>query len=106
VESLKEHLRPCQLLLLLDNFEPVVEAAPLLAGLLESCPNLKLLVTSRERLRLQGEHEFAVPPLELPDPKRLPPLEALSRVAAIDLFLHRAQAARPDFALTSDTAAA
>src|SRR5204863_1392923 len=73
LERLTDELREQHLLLLLDNFEQVLEAAPQLAELLASCPKLKLLITSREVLHLYGEHEFSVPPLALPptdDPRR------------------------------------
>jgi predicted ATPase/DNA-binding SARP family transcriptional activator/Tfp pilus assembly protein PilF len=103
---LKAHLRERHLLLLLDNFEHVIGAAPLVAELLASCPRLKLLVTSRMTLHLQGEHEFPVSPLALPDRRRLPPEELLSRYAAIALFLQRALAVKPDFAITSENAPA
>ena len=93
-------------LLLLDNFEHVITAATLLAELLEACPDLKLLVTSREVLRLRGEHQFAVLPLALPDPKRLPDDRSLAHVPAVNLFLQRVQAINSDFHLTMDNAAA
>ena len=91
-----------QLLLLLDNFEQVLSAAPQLAELLSACPHLKLLVTSRSVLHVDGEYEFAVPPLTLPDMQQLPTHEALSQVASVALFVQRAQAARPGFHLTTD----
>ncbi len=103
---LVEVLQQKQALLLLDNFEQVVEAAPQVADLLTSCPQLKLLVTSREVLHVRSEHEFAVPPLALPDPSHLPKLAALARTPAVALFLQRAQAARPEFKLTSTNARA
>ncbi|HYP28196.1 MAG TPA: tetratricopeptide repeat protein [Blastocatellia bacterium] len=106
IDSLKEHLRDKQILLLLDNFEQVVPAAPLVAELLSACPRLKVLVTSRMALRLRGEQEFAVPPLALPDPKHLPSLEMLSRNAAVVLFVQRARAVRRDFVMTDEGAAA
>ena len=81
------------MLLLIDNFEQVLEAAPFLSDLLSS-PVLKLLVTSRSGLRLYGEHEFPVPPLSLPDLRNLPPLEALTRFEAVALFLQRATAVK------------
>src|SRR5690348_10722270 len=71
---LKEHLQQKQVLLLLDNFEQVVSAAVQVADLLATCPQLKVLVTSRERLHVRTEHEFAVPPLALPDLRHLPEL--------------------------------
>src|SRR5207247_1934889 len=69
--SLKEHLRSQQVLLLLDNFEQVLDAALRVPDLLAAAPRLKILVTSRAVLHVRGEYEFQVPPLELPDPKRL-----------------------------------
>ena len=83
LDILTSYLRDKQLLLLLDNFEQVTEAAPAVTELLEACPDLKALVTSRERLHLSGEHEYPVPPLELPDPERLPSPDALSRYDAV-----------------------
>jgi predicted ATPase len=99
-------LREKQVLLLLDNFEQVVSAAEPIAALLAACPQLKVLVTSREVLHVRGEQEFAVPPLALPDPKRLPDLLALSQYEAVALFIQRAQAARPEVQLTTVNAAA
>src|SRR5436305_1875432 len=69
LELLKLSQRDKHRLLVLDNFEHVIEASPLLSELLEACPDVKILVTSREVLRLRGEHQFAVSPLALPDPK-------------------------------------
>ena len=85
LELLKAALREQHLLLLLDNFEPVVASAPLLVELLATCPRLKILVTSREVLHVRGERVFAVPPLALPDPKHLPDSETLSRYGAVAL---------------------
>ncbi|HEX5505939.1 MAG TPA: tetratricopeptide repeat protein [Thermomicrobiales bacterium] len=99
-------LRPQTLLLVLDNCEHLVAAAPLLARLLAACPGVKALVTSRVALRLSGEHEYPVPPLALPDDPDLPPLVAAERFPAPALFLQRARAARPDFALTDADATA
>jgi predicted ATPase/DNA-binding CsgD family transcriptional regulator len=106
VERMKGFLHGKQILLLLDNFEQVVTAAPLLGELLAHCPGVKLLVTSRERLRLYGEHDYPVPPLSLPDPDALPDLAALSDYEAIELFLQRAQAVNPSFQLTDRNAPA
>jgi predicted ATPase/DNA-binding CsgD family transcriptional regulator len=106
VESLVDHLRARSMLLVLDNFEQVLAAAPLVAELLATCLRLKVLATSRAALRLSHEHEFPVPPLALPDPKRLPDLEALSQFEAVTLFIQRARAARPDFAVTDASAPA
>jgi predicted ATPase/DNA-binding XRE family transcriptional regulator len=106
LESLKAELHDKDMLLLLDNFEQVLDAAPQLAELLASCPKLKLLVTSREVLHLYGEHEFGVPPLALPDRIHLPPLERLMQYEAVRLFIQRAQAVKADFAVTSASAPA
>ncbi len=106
LEVLKDYLREKQSLLLLDNFEQVVEAATLLSDLLATAPRLKILVTSREALRLRGEHEFPVPPLSLPDTRHLPPLERLSQYSAVELFIQRARAAKPDFVVTNENAPA
>jgi predicted ATPase/serine/threonine protein kinase/DNA-binding CsgD family transcriptional regulator len=106
LKRLKEVLRPKQMLLLLDNFEQVVDASAQIVDLLTACPMLKILVTSREVLHVQAEHEFPVPPLALPDPKRLPDLAILSHNAAVALFLQRVQAVKPDFQLTNANARA
>jgi predicted ATPase len=94
------------MLLVLDNFEQVVAAAPLVAAVLASCPRLKCLVTSRVVLRLSGEHEFPVPPLELPDPRHLPAVDALPQYAAVALFIQRALAVKPDFQVNNTNAPA
>jgi predicted ATPase/class 3 adenylate cyclase len=105
-EGLKGYLRGKELLLVLDNFEQVLGAAPLVGGLLSTCPKLKVLATSRSVLRVYGEQEFAVPPLELPDHKRLPPIERLTQYEAVRLFIERAKAARADFSVTDESAPA
>ena len=104
LELLKISQRDKQRLLLLDNFEHVISAATPLVELLEACPAVKLLVTSREVLRLRAEHQFTVPPLALPDPKHLPDDQSLAHVPAVQLFLQRTQAIRSDFQLTRDNA--
>ncbi len=106
LSRLKTSLGEKRLLVLLDNFEQVLNAASQVADLLANCPGLKILVTSRERLHLSWEHEFPVPPLELPDPKRLPDPESLAAVPAVALFVERARAARPDFVLNRQNARA
>jgi predicted ATPase/class 3 adenylate cyclase len=103
-ESLTEHLRERELLIVLDNFEQVVAAAPFVTNLLRTAPRLRMIVTSRGPLRLTAEHEFPVPPLRAPDPMNLPALDALSTYEAIALFTQRAQAVRPDFSLTPENA--
>lgn len=106
LDSLKEHLRHQQLLLVLDNFEQVIPAAPALSELLASAPGLKLLVTSRRLLNLYGEHSFLVPPLAVPDLARLPALAVLRDNPAVALFCERARAVRPSFALSEANASA
>lgn len=102
VESIKEYLRDKQVLLALDNFEQVITAASLVMELLMASSRLKVLVTSREPLRIRGEHEFAVPPLALPDLKQLPPADTLTQFAAVELFVQQACAVKNDFMLTSE----
>jgi predicted ATPase len=104
-EHLLEYLRPKQLLLVLDNVEHLISAAPLAAQVLEQVRRLKLLVTSREPLRVRDEQLVPVPPLALPDPAHLPDLEQVVQNPAAALFIERAREARPDFALTSENAA-
>jgi len=94
------------MLLLLDNFEHLVSAAPVIAQLLTAGPKLKVVVTSQAPLHVYGEHEFPVPPLALPDPKSTPPLEALSRLPAVALFVERAKAVKHEFTLTKENAPA
>lgn len=100
LEDLKEFLRDKHVLLVLDNFEQVLSAASDLTELLISCPKIKLLVTSRSVLRIQGEYEYLVPPLSLPRWTHLPDIEALSQFASVALFVERAQQIKPDLALT------
>ena len=101
IDTVSEYLKEKELLLLLDNFEQVAEAAPVLSTLLATTPKVRLLVTSRGRLHLSGERVFEVPPLALPESADL---DALARNDAIALFLARANALKPDFALTSENA--
>ena len=108
-DSLKEAVRQAAhapLLLVLDNFEQVVAAASLLSELLSVAPALKILTTSRAALQIYGEHEFPVPPLGFPDPRHLPAAATLRDYPAVALFVSRAQAVKPDFALTEANAAA
>lgn len=120
LDSLKDYLRTKRLLLLLDNFEQLLAAAPVVSDLLAAAPHLHILVTSRAALHLRGEHEFPVPPLSLPelderqmtkdeghmlsDPSSL--VVRLSSSEAVRLFIERAQAVKPDFALTPENALA
>jgi len=106
VDSVKEALHDKTLLLLLDNFERVDEAAPVVSDLLAAAPGLQVLATSRAALRLSGEYEFPVPPLRVPGLEDARRLEALGRNEAVSLFAARAQAVRHDFRLTAENAAA
>lgn len=109
LESLQAHIQAKQMLLLLDNFEQVVSAASQLSELLTACPQLKLLVTSREILQIRAEHVFPVSPLTLPDApldSGVFDLAALVHNPAVALFIQRAQAVKPDFILTASNSAA
>lgn len=103
---LEAALKGKQLLLLLDNFEQVVDAAVMLADLLAACPRLKVVVTSRMGLHVRAEHEFVVPPLSVPTLKHLPDVRTLSHYEAVALFIERAQATKPDFSVTNANAPA
>jgi predicted ATPase len=107
-ESLKEYVGGLSqpMLLLLDNFEHLVSAAPVIAELLTAGPKLKVVVTSQAPLHVYGEHEFPVPPFALPDPKSTPPLEVLSRLPAVALFVERAKAVKHEFTLTKENSPA
>src|SRR5918997_2932291 len=106
LESVKEHLRRKELLLIFDNFEQVAEGAVAIEELLAGAPDLKVLVTSRFILSLRGEHEYAVDPLDPPDPERLPDLPALRRIDAVRLFTDRALEVQPSFEITERNAPA
>ena len=88
------------LLVVLDNFEHMMGAAPLVADLLGACPGLKVLATSRQPLRLRAERELQVAPLVLPNLDRFPPIDELARIPAVELFIQRAESANRTFALT------
>jgi len=102
--TLSAYLSDKQMLRVLDNFEQIVGAAPVAAKLLEAAPQLRILVTSRERLRLSAEHVYEVPPLMLPDATH-DDLGALLETDAIALFVARAEAVKPDYVLTQENAA-
>jgi predicted ATPase/DNA-binding SARP family transcriptional activator len=106
IERLKEYLHGQQALLILDNFEHVLPAAPAVTELLAAAPRLKILVTSRAVLRLGGEWDYALPPLAAPDPNLLPTLDQLATYDAVQLFVERARAVKTSFALSPDNAAA
>jgi predicted ATPase/DNA-binding XRE family transcriptional regulator len=105
-ERLTAILQQKRVLLVLDNFEQVIESAPLIAELLESSPGLLILITSRVPLHVRGEHEFPVPPLALPDPAVTPGLETTAEnlvdSPAVALFVERARAVKPSFVVTPD----
>jgi predicted ATPase/transcriptional regulator with XRE-family HTH domain len=105
-ESLSVYLREKRFLLVLDNFEHVLEAVPEVAKLIESCPDLVVLTTSRAPLRVQGEQEYPVPPLTLPASTRSPAVEEVLDSHSGRLFAERARAAFPAFELASHNAAA
>jgi predicted ATPase len=104
--DLESYLRPRRLLLALDNFEQVIDAAPLLADLLTGAASLVILVTSRTVLRLRGEHEFPVPPLPIPPADADADPGGLLGYASVGLFVERAHAVDPGFELTGSNAAA
>jgi predicted ATPase len=109
LEILKKNLQDswrAPMLFLLDNFEHLVQAAPIVAELLAMSPHLKILVTSRAALHVYGEHEFPVPPLALPDSRSMPSVDVLSKYPAVALFVQRAVAAKPDFELNRENAPA
>ena len=104
LKHLQTFLRDKQFLLVLDNFEQVGAAAPSLVELLAACPHLKILVTSREVLRVRGERTFLVQPLTLPDPQHLADLALVAGSGAVALFLERAREISPNLVLTPETA--
>ena len=103
LQILKSRLRDRQMLLVLDNFEQVTAAAVGLSELLQHAPELKVIVTSRETLRVRAEHVFPVPPLSLPHPKD--PTASIAESEAVQLFTERARAVRPGFAVSDENAA-
>jgi predicted ATPase len=105
-DTLISFLRSKRLLLLLDNFEQVIAAAVVVADLLAACAQVKALVTSRAAVHVRGEHEWSVGPLSLPAPDDLGDRTALAQSAAVQLFVQRAVAVRPDFVLTATNSAA
>ncbi len=106
LEAVKTHLHDKELLLVLDNFEQVAEAGPVIEELLTGAPKLRILVTSRIVLSLRGEQEYLVPPLQPADPERLPDLPTLRQIEAVLLFTQRALAANPRFRVTEQNAPA
>jgi len=106
LENVKDYLRDKRMLLVLDNFEQLVSAAPVVADLLAATPQLKIFTSSRIALNLHGEHGFPVPPLELPQTENGLTMESLIGNESILLFVGRAQAVSPSFTLTNDNASA
>ncbi len=105
-ETLEQHLRDRRMLVLLDNFEHLLEAVPVVADLLGACPGLTVLATSRAPLHLTGEYQFPVPPLPLPEAgTSSAPAGFPARSAAVELFCQRARAVAPAFELTAENAA-
>jgi predicted ATPase/class 3 adenylate cyclase len=106
LDLLKQHVEPLEMLLVLDNFEQILPAAPVVTELLLAAPRLKVLVTSQAVLHVVGEQEFPVAPLALPDPRHLPELHALSQYDAVALFIQRARSVNPTFSVTNQNAPA
>jgi len=107
LDVLKDHLRPKTVLLILDNCEHLIEASANVSNsLLQACPNLHILASSREALGISGEAAYRVPSLQAPDIAETSPLEKLAKFDSIRLFLERAAAAKPGFELTRENASA
>ena len=106
VETVINYLGDKSLLLVLDNFEQINEAARVVEAILRGTHDVHILVTSRVVLHVSGEHEFHVQPLGLPDPADLPDAETLPQFDAVALFIHRARAVKDDFAVTNQNAPA
>ena len=106
VDALVEYLHGKHQLLVLDNFEQVMDSASLVGDLLRGCPDLKVVVTSREALRIGGEKVVAIPPLELPSLSKLPDAGQLVQFEAVRLFIDRAMSVKADFAVTNANAPA
>ncbi len=104
LEAVKAHLQNRQLLLVLDNFEQVIDAAPLVNDLLAVAPRLKVLTTSREELLIYGEHVYQLMPLTLPDSTQIIDLKALKSYTAVALFLERVRSIQPDFVVDAENA--
>lgn len=104
VDVLKEHVQDKQMLLMLDNFEHVLPAAPVVTELLTAASPLTILVTSRAVLHAYGEWTYPIPPMTVPDTNQLPSLDRLAQYEAVQLFVERATAAQPAFELTPDNA--
>ncbi|HEX8153956.1 MAG TPA: tetratricopeptide repeat protein, partial [Thermoanaerobaculia bacterium] len=106
LDAIRKGLREKTMLLILDNFEQVAGAAPIVAELLAAAPHLRILVTSRWPLKITGEHEYAVPPLPTPPLDNVISANALTHYPSVALFLQRASAVKSDFAVTPENARA
>jgi predicted ATPase/DNA-binding XRE family transcriptional regulator len=104
IDAIRRVLLRQQRLLVFDNFEHVLEAAPHIADIVASCPGVRVMVTSRERLRLRGEHVLLINPLPTPDPRALSPIEAIAAVPSVQVFLRRVREVDPAFVLTARNA--
>lgn len=105
-DVLLEFLRDRKVLLLLDNFEQLMAAAPRVADLMERCPRVKVLVTSRAPMHIRGEKELQIQPLATPDLQSATDMHKLSQFASVELFIQRAQGLRPEFRVTEENAPA
>jgi len=106
LDTLIRSLRRKQMLLVIDNFEHVIDAAPVVGDLIAAAPDLKILTSSRETLRVYGEHEYPVPPLGLPKESRSQTAAVISQYEAVSLFIQRAKATQPDFEIVEHNAPA
>ncbi len=106
LDVVADYLRDRRVLLVLDNFEQVISAAPVVSELMRAAPGARVIVTSRAPLRVSGEQEFPVPPLGLPDPQHLPDASSLPQYDAVALFIERAATVQPDFRITNENAPA
>ena len=106
LSAVRNYLREKHLLLVLDNFEQLVDAGPLVVDLLRGAPGLKVVVTSRIRLQVSGEHVVQVFPLDVPDPASLPSLDQLTQYESVRLFIDRGQAANAGFRIDEENAPA
>jgi predicted ATPase/transcriptional regulator with XRE-family HTH domain len=104
IDSVIAYLRGHTALLIIDNFEHLLPAGEIVAGLLAACPRLRVLVTSRAPLHIRGEYEYPVPPLAWPDPGRTLSVEAVAGYGAVELFVDRVMSIKPDFRLTAENA--
>ena len=104
LEQVKGFLRAKEMLLVLDNFEQVLDAGPMVGEILDACPDVKMLVTSRAALHVYGEHQFHVPPLDMPGSGSVVTAQALDRYEATALFVQRASVAAPDYVIPDEMA--